>query len=237
MSQTRPTYGHMTSSVNRLITEPLIKKYGHLNVVNPIVVVKEGAVAFYLYEVTLTSSVNKPNSNKPESLDGIQHYFIDYESSPRRVSPPSKLLDEFMQPKFACCYDFILQQEIYNSVDIDYVWFSGEKWKAMELTTVYTPLTNQAEAERLVKMFYRRPSWTGISGPRAIYTLIEAAADLSLEYYFVIVNSARGVSNELVVDGNAYWFPLTKENVERIVGKSVPLNGRFGPFSEMLSFL
>lgn len=237
MPQTIPSYGHMTSSVSKLITEPLINKYGSLSVVCPIVIIKNGEIAFYIYEATKFSMVNQINSNRPKSAAKIVNYFNDYTVTPRIIFPPVEFLKEFISPPFSCNYEFILQQDQYNSVDIDYVWFNGTIWKGIELTTLYVPLKDKAEAERLVKMFVRRPSWQGINGPRAIYKLIDAAGDLGIEYYFVLVNSDKGVSNSFVTSGNSYWFPLTRENIGIIFHGSAPLNGQFGTFVEMLNWL
>jgi hypothetical protein len=91
MTQTRPRYEYMTSSVNKLITEPLVRKYGLLNVVSPIVIITNNSITFYIYETTKISSINKIDSNKPVSLSGIPSHFTDYASTPRSISPPSRI--------------------------------------------------------------------------------------------------------------------------------------------------
>lgn len=237
MTQTKPSYGYMTSSVSELITKPLIQKYGPLNVVNPIVIINGDSIVSYVYENTQLSKLNQINSNKPKSISNKSNFFLDYTVSPRIIFPSSEQLKNIISKEFNCCYEFILKQDLYNSVDIDYAWFNGSSWKGIELTTLYTPLINQCEAERLVKMFTRRPSWSGPNGPHGIYTLIEAATDLSIEYYFVLVNSKKGVSNDFDTKGNSYWFPLTSENIKRILNNSIPVNAKFGTYEEMLNWL
>ncbi|WP_370032443.1 hypothetical protein [Flavobacterium sp. 28YEA47A] len=228
----------MTSSVNELFISPLVKKYGEENVVWPIVLIKNKTSNSYLYEKSEHCSINSPDDNRPTSASGKKSIFLDYSvKENRHIIPDTPELNVLTGKEFSCSYDCILNNEEIVSVDIDYVWNTGDKWKAIELTTLWMPLKSEEEAIRLVKMFTRRPSWNGPHGPHGIRTLIDASNDLGLEYWMICVNSEKGVSNNLVVDGNACGFPLTHDNIDRILRQNTPEDFRFGSFNKLIEWL
>lgn len=235
--QMKPNYPYMTSGVNNIFTEPLIERYGAVNVIWPIVLIRDNNIHSYLYEVNSLCNINRLTDNHPISQAGLTNFYVDYTKNPRDIIPPSKELEELTLGEFNTSYKAILGPTNFNSVDLDYVWKCGENWKAMEFTTLRVPLKNKQEAERLVKMFDRRPSWQGQNGTHGIRTLIDASADLELNYWMVCANSVNGVSNELVTDGNAYWFPLTHENIDRIMKGDAPIDSEFGTFKELIEWL
>ena len=51
------------------------------------------------------------------------------------------------------------------------------------------------------------------------------------------VNTRNGVSNDIIVDGNAYWFELNADQVARLSKGLVPRNGHFGKFQDFLQSL
>lgn len=237
MAQMKPNYPHMTSSVNDVFINPLIEKYGNENVIWPIVFIKDDAIHSYLYEVNADNSLNTQEDNRPISNSDKTSFFADYTSDPRILTPESKELSAVIDEDNTCCYDFSLKSDEFNTVDLDYVWQTSDGWKAIELTTLWMPLSSKKEAERLVKMFKRRPSWKGAKGPHGIRRLIQASSDLNLDYWMICVNSKKGVSNDLVTDGNVFGFPLTDSNIDRILKGEAPENSRFGSFAKFLDWL
>jgi len=227
----------MTSIGSEHFTQPLIERYGFENVVWPIVIIENNKRLFYAYEINQLFDLNHESDNRPISSEGLADIFIDYASNPSRIVPSSEMLLPFIKKDFNCSYDFILTTDKYASVDIDYVWKTSVNWKGLELTTVWVPLKNEVESERLVKMFNRRPSWQGVNGPHGLRKLIDACADLKIDYYLAVVNSINKVSNDLRIEGNAYWFPLTHENVSRIIANEAPNNALFGTFNELIEWL
>lgn len=232
-----PNYQYMTSVGNKHIVQPLIDKYGFRNVIWPIVIIKDNAVELYIYEKNLAFDLNNENDNRPVSSTNLGSYFIDYTTDPRIILPPFTELDPFVSNTFKCSYDFILTRSDYASVDIDYAWLTPNGWKAIEATTVWMPLSNKQEAERLVRMFTKRPSWQGSNGPHGIRKLISAVNDLSLNYYMVVVNSVNKVSNDIKTNGNAFWFRLTDLNIDRILSGYAPENSLFGTYNDFLEWL
>ena len=236
MPQMTPNYPYMTSSVNEVFIKPLVDKYGSKNVIWPIVLIKDDRINKYLYEINNINNINGINDNRPESSISIPSYLIDYSSVPRRILPDDGILNNLIDKTYSCSYEYITQVEGYFSVDLDYVWYL-KRWKGIELTTLWMPLKNKYEAERLIKMFSRRPSWNGPNGPHGIRKQIAAANDLKIDYWMVCVNSEKGVSNSIVISGNAFWFKLTNENINRILNKEAPVNSIFGTFDELLAWL
>ena len=235
--QMNPNYPYMTSGVNNIFTEPLIERYGANNVIWPIVLISGNKIHSYLYEVNWQCNINSQTDNRPISQASLTNFYVDYTEDPREIIPPSKELEELIAEKYNTSYEAVVKSDNFNSVDLDYAWKYGDNWKAMEFTTLWMPLKNKQEAERLVKMFVRRPSWKGPNGPHGIRSLINASSDLQMNYWMVCANSVKGVSNELVTDGNAYWFPLTHDNIDRIMRGYAPTDSEFGTFEELIAWL
>ena len=237
-AQMIPNYQFMTSLGSEYLTQPLIEKYEFENVIWPIVLIENNTISGYIYEINQLFKLNHEDDNRPTSISRKPSYLIDYVSKPRRILPNSNDLKPFIAEQFNCSYDFILTSEKFATVDIDYAWKTQQgNWKGLELTTVWMPLNTRLEAERLVKMFTRRPSWRGAAGPHGLRKLINAATDLNIQYYMAVVNSINKVSNNLNTDGNAFWFPLTHANVERILANTPPANSNFGTFKELIEWL
>jgi len=235
--QMNPNYPYMTSGVNNIFTEPLIERYGLNNVIWPIVLIRNNNIHSYLYEVNGQCNINAQTDNRPLSQAGLVNFYADYTVDPRSIIPSLDELNELISDNYNTSYQAVIKSENFNSVDLDYAWKIGERWKAMEFTTLWMPLKNKQEAERLIKMFVRRPSWRGPNGPHGIRSLINASADLQINYWMVCANSVVGVSNELVTGGNAFWFPLNHENINRIMGGHAPANSEFGTFEDLISWL
>src|SRR5690606_11917267 len=125
------------------------------------------------------------------------------------VNPPLPLFDAFLSRPFENSYAFILQQDSYSTVDLDYVWHTGDGFRGFELTTFWVPFTSEAEARRVVSMMNRRPSWAGPNGAHAMRKIALAAADLNVEYYLVCANTVGRVGSALNINGNVLLFPLT----------------------------
>jgi hypothetical protein len=232
-----PNYPYMTSGVNNIFSKPLIERYGLQNVIWPIVLISENQIHSYLYEVNEKTNINSQNDNRPDSQAQLINFYIDYTKDPRSIIPPSNELIELISDNYNTSYEAIVKSKEFNSVDLDYAWKTGVGWKAMEFTTLWMPLKNKREAERLIKMFVRRPSWKGTHGPHGIRILINASDDLQMNYWMVCANSVKGVSNELVTDGNAFWFQLNHENIDRIINGYAPAYSEFGTFEDLISWL
>jgi hypothetical protein len=237
MAQMKPRYPFMTSAVNELFTNPLISKYGEKNVIWPIVLIKDDKINSYLYESSEHCLINKANDSRPTSESNKNSFNIDYRDSPRKIIPASNELEELTKDEYTCSYDCVVNSPTISSVDLDYTWFDGDKWNAIELTTLWVPLSSKSEAERLGKMFTRRPSWKGNKGPHGMRKLIDSASDLNLNYWMVCVNSVKGVSNSIVTDGNAFRFPLNHTNIDRILNGQAPNDSVFSKFSELIEWL
>lgn len=237
MAQMKPRYPFMTSAVNELFTKPLISKYGENNVIWPIVLIKDNKIDSYLYESSIHCTINSVYDFRPTSKSNINSFDLNYEKQPRVIKPTSNELNELIKDEYTCSYDCVVNSPTLSSVDLDYTWFDGSNWKAIELTTLWVPLSSKTEAERLVKMFTRRPSWKGNKGPHGMRKLIDSASDLNLNYWMVCVNSIKGVSNSIVTDGNAFRFPLTHENIDRILNGDAPTDSVFSTFHELIEWL
>lgn len=237
MAQMQPNYPLMTSSVNEIIIKPLIDKYGEENVVWPIVLIANDQIDSYLYEVNKECTINLETDNRPISQSGKLSYSTDYRDQNRILKPSSTKLNELISNEYESSYKAILKSEVFNSVDLDYVWKNNNGWKGLELTTMWMPFKDLNETERLIKMMHRRPSWQGSNGPHGIRTLIDASVDLNLDYWMACVNTKDRVSNNLKTDGNVYRFPLTHANVDRLLKGEAPLNSHFDTFDEFINWL
>ena len=232
-----PKYPLMTSSVNRVISNPIIEKYGFENIIWPIVVIKDNKIHSYLYEKSDFCNINSIDDNRPSSISFKKTFFIDYTKQELKIYPKSNDLLEFVAKGMKCSYDRDLSMTSYNTADLDYVWKVNNKWKAIEFTTLWMPLFSKAESERLVGLFNRRPSWKGSNGPHGMRKLIDAAHDLDIEYWMVCANSKKGVSNNIITSGNSFWFKLTHDNIDRILKGYPIVNSHFGSFTDLIDWL
>ena len=217
MAQNPPKYPHMASCANPIIQGYLRKKYGTKNLCWAIVWLKEDDIAFYTFELNKNCDTNSLKGNRPTG--STNNYFVSYIDNPRLISQHTVLLVPSINKDYECSYDYITKsgQEDYVTVDIDYVWENNIEWRALELTTWYKPFFDRNEAERLISMMNRRPSWNSIYGATALLKQIEAAKNLGIEKYIMAcVNVKKGVSNDIIEDGNAYWFELTAIQVSRL---------------------
>ena len=235
MPQNQPIYGDMASCTNPIIQSYIKETYGKDNLCWPIVWLKEDQIIWYTYERTRKCDTNQPSTNKPSSLAGKSSYFVDYLSNPRVMVPLKKELLPSIGPMYNCSYDYIPTSE-YNTVDIDYVWKKTESWVALEFITWHKRFTSVEEAERLISFINRRPSWQGPAAQIAIKKQIDAAKDLGCKYTMGCVNS-EGVSNKIVTDGNAYWFELNTNQLDRLLNARVPEGAVFGTFKQFLNSL
>lgn len=67
--------------------------------------------------------------------------------------------------------------------------------------------------------------------------LIEAAGDLDLDYWMLVVNSKKGVSNDIKTDGNAFCFRLNRNNLNRLMKGKAPKDSYFGSFEEVVGVM
>ena len=234
--QTSPKYADVTSVANPILSKTLTERYHRANVVWPIVLIQDNAIVSYLYERSKKNTINDSDDNRPQSSSGLGSHFIDYSSYPRLIVPTSSLLEPFVSPEFTCSYEYVVSSP-YSTVDIDYAWNTGKRWKGIELTTFWMEFTNQNRAEDLISKLHRRPSWQGPEGPHGLRKIVEAAQDLELSLHMVCVNTLGKVSNQFKTDGNVYRFPLSPAQIDRLVQGAVPEKGVFSTFAEFLEWL
>jgi len=238
MSQTTPNYPYATGTAEAPIIDMLVEKYGTKALTWPIVLSgPSGDTLAYYYERNAQNQINSKDDIRPASQSGIQTFFVDYMSNPRSATPPAKLFNPFLSASFDNSYDFILQQDTYSTVDLDYVWFTGTAFTGFELTTFWVPFSTEAEARRLVSMINRRPSWAGPNGAHAMIKIALAAMDLNVEYYFVCANTVGRVGSALNTKGNVLFFPLTSNSVAALANGRVPADATFCTFQQFLSRL
>ena len=235
MPQTPPTYSHMTSLSNDFITTYLVNKYGFHNVVWTIIWMQRDEIRAYLYERNELNKINHPDDNRPNSKSGLRKAFIDFtkEYPNQGVNENSNLVTE----DYPNSYGYVLQSDNTNTVDLDYVWYDGEKWKGIELTTWFVPFESKDKALELVKKINRRPSWKGVNRAHGTKKIVLASKDLEVEFKMLCVNTNGGVSNDILEDGNALIFPLTIDNIELLLKGKEPSNTEFGALKDILNKL
>ena len=238
MSQTTPNYPYATGTAEKPIIDALVEKYGTMALTWPIVLSgSTGETLAYLYERNAQNQINSQDDIRPKSQSNMRSYFINFASSPRVVVPPSEFLQPFLSSSFGNSYDYILQQQTYSTVDLDYVWYTGAGFKGFELTTFWVSFTSEAEARRLVSMMNRRPSWAGPNGAHAMLKIALAARDLNVDYYLVCANTVGRVGSALNTNGNVLFFPLTSNAITVLSNGQVPANATFCTFRQFLSWL
>ena len=239
MSQTVPTYPYATGKAEKPIVDALVAKYGANALTWPIVLSQTatGATQAYLYERNATSQINAQGDVRPQSTSGLLEYFLDYTSMPRLITPAASFLQPFVASQFSSSCEYILQQQIHSTVDLDYVWHSGNGFKGFELTTFWVEFTTEAEAKRVVSMMYRRPSWRGPNGAHAMHKIADAAADLNVDYYLVCANTVGRVGSSLNTNSNVLLLPMTHASINALSNGQVPANAAFCTFQQFLAWL
>lgn len=153
MAQTTPNYPYATGTAEKPIIDALVQRYGDRSLSWPIVLSRSsGDTLAYYYERNAQNQINSVGDVRPESISGIKSYYLDYLASPRKITPPLPLFNAFLSSSFQNSYAFILQQENYSTVDLDYVWYTGDGFRGFELTTFWVPFTSESEARRVVSM-------------------------------------------------------------------------------------
>lgn len=238
MQQAQPQYPNVTSHINPIIKDHLKNAYGEENLCWPIIWLVADEIQWYTFELTSHCDANLENGNRPNSAAGLNRYFVDYTSSPRRIIPHSSQLLPSIAHDYSCSYDYITDIGFgYRTVDINFLWRKNSKWHALDLTTFYKPFTDRAEAERVISYLRRRPTWK--HGVQAVYSQIEAAQDFGcVRYIMGCVNTvSRDVSDRIDTNGNAYWFPLDANNIQNILDRRALNNANFGTYQDFLATL
>lgn len=162
-AQTTATYSMAAGKSEEPIVKELESKYGSENISWPIVLGSEGETLAYLYERNERNLTNRVDDIRPISKSDIQSHFIDYTSTPHVQEPKAEYLAEIAEERYTCSYDFIPSSQ-YTTVDLDYVWNTGNGFRGFELTTFWVEFSTKEKALRLVSMMNRRPSWKGPGG-------------------------------------------------------------------------
>ena len=238
-----PAYPDATREPPGFILQHLNQTYNAANVVWPTIVsvAATGQTVAYAYDRNGQNLINAQGDNRPNSRRGVPNAFLDYTANPRALPPGApRELAQMINGRHRRIYDFMVDRNSnpgYTAADIDFVWSNGEQWRGMEFTTFFVEFANRAEAERVVSMMNRRPSWQGNEGPVAVRNIITAGADLGLNLVMVCVNTIGRASTQYRIGGNAYWFPLNMDQLRRLRNGQVPVNASFGTVQDMLNSL
>jgi len=235
-AQTVPTYGIATGKSEEPIVKELVIKYGLENIVWPIILSQDNSTKTYLYERNSKNRINNRDDVRPKSESHIPDTFIDYESTPRVIEPWRSELEHAIDECYSCSYDYIISSP-YSTVDLDYVWTTSSGWKGFELTTFYVEFINKDRAANLVSKINRRPSWQGPNGAHALYKIVDSSEDLSIDYYMVCVNTISKVGSSIRTDGNVFYFPLTRTQIDRLSSGQPPIDAEFCSFDDFLEWL
>lgn len=193
----------------------------------------------YIYEYSYRHNYNQIDIPvKPISSLGIENLYIDYVNK----SFIGDISDDWKNKFLECddTYQFIQQHDNGNSfrtVDVDYLWNCDGQWKALESTTFFVRFTDINVARNLIRTMNRRPSWQGANGMIAWQSIIEYAHDINANLYVVCMNSVSRKNTAIIQNSNAYIFPLTYENLERISRGEIPQNDLFLSFSQFQTWL
>lgn len=236
MAQTNPTYSAATGKAEKPIIDELIRKYGSSNVIWPIVLSKDDRTIAYFYEKNYRNSLNQETDNRPKSRTNISSYDLDYTKSLRGSIPPNAFFAPFLDSKYSCSYEYVVDSP-FSTVDLDYVWYDGVKFKGFEFTTFWMEFTSQNRALELLSKMNRRPSWQGPDGAHALRKVVDSAADLGVAYYLVGANTVSKVGSDLKTDGNVCLFELTHRQVDRIESGKPPEESVFMTFHDFLKWL
>ena len=235
-AQATPTYTLATGKPEEPIVKELVYKYGFSNIAWPIVLSQGERTLAYVYEKNKRNDINSESDLRPESNLGLTSFFIDYTSEPRRVLPSTDFFTDFIDPKYNCSYDYILNSP-YETVDLDYVWYTGRIFKGFELTTFYVNFDSHDLARNLISKMNRRPSWQGPNGAQALRKIIDSAFDLRIDYYLVCVNTISKVGSDIKTNGNVCLFRLNHEQINRLERGLPPTETEFLSFAEFLEWL
>lgn len=193
----------------------------------------------YIYEFSHRHAYNQIDIvDKPLSNSNIPNLFIDYVN--KELLGP---INENWKSKFLECedtYNFIQQHDEGNNfrtVDVDYLWKAAGQWKAIELTTFFVSFKAIDVARKVIQKMNRRPTWQGANGMIAWRSIIDFANDINANIYVVCMSSASSTDTTIIPGSNAYIFPLTSENLDRISKGEIPENDVFLSFSEFEAWL
>ena len=238
MSQTTPLYRAATGKTEKPIVDALVGKYGLSNVTWPIILAKNGQIEAYLYERNRNNGLNSLMDSRPGSRTHLPSFYLEYSPRGNWCEPDDGSLKDFLDRKYTCSYDYICEGgHPYSTVDLDYVWYDGFRFRGFELTTFYMPFTDHDRALELISKMNRRPSWKGAGGAHAFHRIVDGAADLGVDHYMVCVNTTDRVGSELKTDGNVCLFRLTHEQVDRIEKGKKPVDSRIVTFGQFLGWL
>lgn len=237
MTQGDAKYPEAVSKLEQPILNKLIEKYGYTNICWPIVLSYKNRTISYLYESNNKNSINKGGHVRPISKSGITNWFLDYTSEPKKYNPDDNELESLLDNKYNSNYEFVLNNDDYRSVDLDYVWYNGQGFKGFELTTFYVEFNNKENALRLISNMNKRPSWQSEHGAIAFNVIVDAARDLSIEYYLICANTISKVGSELKTDGNVCLIRMTHSLIHELEQGKEPSNVMFMTFNELLEWL
>lgn len=234
--QAAPTYPLATGKQEEPIVRALIGKYGLERILWPIVLSQGDTTIAYLYEKNANNGINAEHDTRPPSAANLPGFFLDYTSQPRRAAPPADFLRAFLDERYGCSYDYV-PGSTYSTVDLDYVWNTGNGFRGFELTTFWMDFHSHQRASELVAKMNRRPSWQGPNGAHALRKIVDSAADLGIDYYLVCLNTESKVGSAIKTSGNVYFFRLTHGQIDRLSRGMPPMDANFCSFEQFLGWL
>ena len=246
MQYQRPIYPNAIGKTPGFLLDRLLQRYGQENVVWTVVIGRQGGVnetVAYLFERNATNQVNRPDDNRPVSRSGIPNVFLDYTASERQLSANApRELEQLLDREFRSSLEFINKGggRYYFTVDIDVLWRTDKGWRSLEITTFYSLFYSEQRAEFLSTEIHKRTTWKGPAGPIGMRRTVQATEDLGATKYLLMLNSTGGPNHPnqgYLSNGNAYWFPLTQDQITRIVRRQVPIGGQFGTVSQLLEWV
>lgn len=237
MAQKKPSYPMATGNCEKPIVDKLYQKYGKSNVSWPIVLIKDEHTVAYLYEKNKKNTINLEMNSRPGSKSHLLSYYLNYTSSPRYYLPNDINLSALIKEEYTCSYDYILRSNNYYTVDLDYVWYTGTKFKGFELTTFWVEFSSLDIALSVISKMNRRKSWQGKNGAKAFHKIVDSAQDLGVDYYLVCANTVDEVGSMLKTDGNVCVIKMTHDNVVLLENGNKPNDVTFMSFAEFLEWL
>ena len=171
----------------------------------------------------------------------IAEAFADYVAEPRE--PPQLLApkiatgwppEDLTAPAYTDTYQYVTSNPSVSTVDLDYLWWTGEHWRGLELTTFYVRMRTEVDARHLIRRFIEER--VGRPGAHQMMILARFADRMAISMRLVFVNVVSSTDDSLVEDGNVAIMPLDIATAEQLQNGDIP-DFRFAQFSRWLQSL
>lgn len=234
MPQAAPTYQAATNIPEPALVNAIVQKYGARALSWPLGLSQHGKTRAYLYERNATNQTNTPGDTRPVSASSVPSHFLDYTSAPRVFSPPNPSLESrLLAPEHVDSYQYITtQQENYSTVDLNYVWHTGTRFRGFEFTTFTNSFVSEAYARQLAATLQKREKLK-FTLPK----ILAAANDLGIDFQMVVANSIGDPGTPMDTNGNVLYFPLTAQQINLVTTGQPLVNAVFCSFQEFVKQL